>query len=218
MLRVAQRLAQQSGNPKALNVAMTKMLGVEEFCTQEPYFEGEEVFGSQKRKADIPLGSEYKSHKPDRMNFSRPRIRIRSTRTRSASCNLNDILEELSPNLQDNNRTIHITAIKETTYKETKWYIVKLLKTSAKAYFAHQAITKKKCEAKIVQGNRAMATPTYTGIMVHYKKKKNEVMQFFYNDDIKRFVKGIRWRWIKSRPEVPNVWLVKIGTNLLKEI
>jgi hypothetical protein len=55
MLRVAQRLAQQSGNPKALNVAMTKMLGIEEFCTQEPYFEGEEVFGSQKRKADIQI-------------------------------------------------------------------------------------------------------------------------------------------------------------------
>jgi hypothetical protein len=44
---------------------------------------------------------------------------------------------------------------------------------------------KKKCEAKIVQGNRAKADPTYTRVMVHYKKKKEEVTQFFFcNDDI----------------------------------
>jgi hypothetical protein len=46
MLRVAQRSALGSGNPKALNVAMAKMPGTEEICTQEPHFEGEEVFGS----------------------------------------------------------------------------------------------------------------------------------------------------------------------------
>jgi hypothetical protein len=32
--------------PKALNVTMAKMLGAKEFCTREPHFEGEEVFGS----------------------------------------------------------------------------------------------------------------------------------------------------------------------------
>jgi hypothetical protein len=65
MLRVAQRLALRLGNPKALNVVMAKMPRVEEFCTREPHFEGEEVFGSQKRKADLPLGFEHKSHRPD---------------------------------------------------------------------------------------------------------------------------------------------------------
>jgi hypothetical protein len=60
-------LALQSGNPKALNVVMAKMLGTEEFCTQEPHFEGEKVFGSQKRKVDIPLGSEYESYRPTKL-------------------------------------------------------------------------------------------------------------------------------------------------------
>jgi hypothetical protein len=46
MLQVVQRSALRSGNPKALNIAMAKMHGAEEFCTQEPHFEGEEVFGS----------------------------------------------------------------------------------------------------------------------------------------------------------------------------
>ena len=195
------------------------MLGIEEFCTQEPHFEGEEVFGSQKCKVDISLGSKHESHRPDRMNFSRPLISTRSFGARGASCSLNDILEELSPNLQehpipiDNSRVTHVTAIQEAAYKEAEWYITRLSKTSAKACFAHQAITKKKCKAKIIQGNRTTATSTYTRIMVHYKKKKDEAMQFFfYNDDIKQFVKGTRRKWIKSKPEVPNIWLVKIGT------
>jgi hypothetical protein len=55
MLRVVQHSALQSGNPKALNVTMANMLGVEEFCTREPHFEGEEVFGSQSAKRIYPL-------------------------------------------------------------------------------------------------------------------------------------------------------------------
>ena len=75
-------------NPKVLNVAMAKMLGAEDFCTREPYFEGEEVFGSQKRKVDISLGFEHKSYMPDKVNFSCPRVRTRSTRARGANCKL----------------------------------------------------------------------------------------------------------------------------------
>jgi hypothetical protein len=224
MLRVAQRSALRSGNPKALNVAMAKMPGAEEFCTREPHFEGEEVFGSQKRKADIPLGSEHESHRPDRVNFSRPRVRTRSTVAAGASCSLSDIPEEPSSDLQEhpipnvNGMTTHVTAIHETACKETEWHIARLPKTSAKACFAQQAITKKNCKAKIVQGNTATAAPTYTGIMEHHQKKTDKVMEFFFcNDDIERCVKGTKRRWVKSRPVVPNVWPVKIGTNLSRK-
>jgi hypothetical protein len=61
-----------------------------------------------------------------------------------------------------------MTAIQETACKETEWHIARLPKTSAKACFAQQAITKKKYKAKIVQGNRVTASPTYTRTMVHY--------------------------------------------------
>jgi hypothetical protein len=142
MLRVAQHSALRSENPKALNMAMTKMLGAEEFCTREPHFEGKEVFGSQKCKADIPLGSEHESFRPDRVNFFHPRVRTRSTAAAGASCSLSDILEEPSTDLQEhpipivNSRTTHVTAIQETTYKEAEWHIARLPKTSAKACFA----------------------------------------------------------------------------------
>jgi hypothetical protein len=93
----------------------------------------------------------------------------------------------------DIGRAGHVTAVYETACKETKWYIARLPKTSGKACFAQQTITKNKCEAKIVQGNKSTAAPAYTGIMQHAHKKKPEVMEFFfYNDNIERCLKGTK--------------------------
>ena len=79
-------------------------------------------------------------------------------------------------------------------------------------------ITKKKCIARIVQDGKSTAAPTYTGMMDSYKKNKLERMQFFFcNDDIERCVKGTRRKLVKSRPDVPKVWLVKMGTNLTQK-
>jgi hypothetical protein len=49
----------------------------------------------------MPLGSEYKSHKPNKVNFFCPRVSTWSTEARGCSCSLNDIPEELSPILQE---------------------------------------------------------------------------------------------------------------------
>jgi hypothetical protein len=45
-------------------------------------------------------------------------------------------------------------------------------------------------------------------------------MEFFFcNDNIERCVKGTRRKWVQSRPDIPSIWPVKIGTNLsTKEI
>jgi hypothetical protein len=231
-LCAAQCIAERTRDPKVLNAAMAKLPWAELFYTREPHMAGEEVFGSQKRKANVPLDFEGESHRPDKVNFSSPRIATRSSRVNHASCNLPDVVEELSPELQEdqapNNlgtmvdigRPGHVTAIHETTCKETEWHIARLPKTSAKAYFAQQAITKKKCKAKIVQGNKPTVAPTYTGIMFHAHKKKPKVMEFFFCiDDIERCGKGIRPKWVQSRPDIPSIWPVKIGTNLsTKEI
>jgi hypothetical protein len=204
-LRAAQRTAERTGDPKVLNVAMAKLPGTELFCTCAPHMAGEEVFGSQKRKADVPLGFEGESHRPDKINFSRPRIATRSSRANHGSCSLPDVVEELSPELQEdqapnNLGTVgdvegpgHVTAVHETACKEMEWHIARLPKTSAKACFTQQAITKKKCEAKIVQGSKPTVAPTYTGIMQNTHKKRPKVMEFFFcNDDIERCVKGTK--------------------------
>jgi hypothetical protein len=146
-LRAAQRTTERTGDPKVLNVAMAKLPGAELFCTREPHLAGEEVFGSQKRKADVPLDFEGKSHRPDKVNFSLPWIATRSSRAKHASCSLPDVVEKLSSELQEdqalNNlgtagdvgRPGHVTAKHETACKETEWHIARLPKTSAKAYF-----------------------------------------------------------------------------------
>jgi hypothetical protein len=153
-------------------------------------------------------------------------------RANHASCSLPDMVEELSPELQDdqapNNldsvgdigRAGHVTAVHETTCKEMEWHIARLPKTSAKACFAQQAITKNKCEAKIVQGNKPTAAPTYTSVVQNTHKKKPQVMEFFFcNNDIERCVKGTKRKWVQLRPDILSIWPVKIGTNLsTKEI
>jgi hypothetical protein len=78
---------------------MAKLLGANLFYTREPYLAGEEVFGSQKRKANIPLSFEGESNRPDKVNFFRPRIATRSSKTNHASCSLSDVVKELSPKL-----------------------------------------------------------------------------------------------------------------------
>jgi hypothetical protein len=136
-LRAVQRTAERTGDPKVLNVAMAKLPGAELFCIHAPHMAGEEVFGSQKRKADVPLGFEGESHRPDKINFSRPRIATTSSRANHASCSLPDVVEEVSPELQEdqapNNlgtvgdveRPGHVTAVHETVCKETEWHIAR---------------------------------------------------------------------------------------------
>jgi hypothetical protein len=75
---------------------MAKLLGAELFCTRAPHMAGKEVFGSQKRKANVPLGFEGESYRLDKVNFSRPRIATRSSRANHASCSLPDVVEEVS--------------------------------------------------------------------------------------------------------------------------
>jgi hypothetical protein len=87
-----------------------------------------------------------------------------------------------------------VIAIQEIACNELEWHIARLPKTSSKACFTRQAVTKK-YTSKIVQANRSTATPKFTGMMVNYKKDKEECMQFhFYNDGIERCVKSIRQR------------------------
>jgi hypothetical protein len=125
---------------------------------------------------------------------------------------LNIILEELSLDLQDGQTTApdaptelitpidisrvpHVTTIQETRCNEYQWHIAKLPRTSKKACFAQQAVTKNKCIANIVYDNKSITAPTYTSMMFNCQKKKEELMQFFfYNDDIERYVKGSKRR------------------------
>ena len=69
-----------------------------------------------------------------------------------------------------------------------------------------------------MQGNRSTATPTYIRMIVHYKKEKEERMQFFFcSDDMEWCIKGTRWRWVQFRPNALSIWPMKIGTNFSRK-
>jgi hypothetical protein len=55
-------------------------------------------------------------------------------------------------------------------------------------------------------------------MMFNSQKKEEELMEFFFcNDDIEQCVKGSKRRWVKSKPDMPDIWLVKLSTNLTKK-
>jgi hypothetical protein len=222
-LRRAQRSAAKTGISKPLHEAILKMPGGEDWCTKTPHLEREEVFVSLKRKPDTAFGDEHESHRRDKISVSRPRVQTRSAR-------LNDsptlVTISYSPTILDSPTTPHspttadeeqpqlpthdapqqvdqhhVTAIEETLCNPAHWHIARLPKTSAKACFALQAITKKKCVARIVQDGKNTAAPTYSGLMDNFRKKRLDPQDFFFcNDDIERCVKGTKGDgWSQSR-------------------
>jgi hypothetical protein len=114
----------------------------------------------------------------------------------------------------------HVTAIEETVCNPVQWHFARLPKTSTKVFFALQAIAKKKCVARIVQDGKNTVAPTYSGLMENYQKKRLDPRDLiFCSDDIERCVKGTKRDWVVSVPTIPEVWPVKLGTNLTcKEI
>jgi hypothetical protein len=92
-LRMAKRRVKQTGNPSVLEDPMLDMPGAEEFCTRVPHMSGKEVFGSTKRKADLPLGAEEEFHRPDKVNFSHSRGSGRAVKARTVQMPI--ILEDI---------------------------------------------------------------------------------------------------------------------------
>ena len=232
-LRNAHRRARVTGDPKVLKDAMLEMPGADEFCTRDPHLEGEEVIGSLKRKPDVPLGADGESHRPDTVNYSRPRASKRAALAPRAP--LPVISEESDADVEEVDATPgfdgaspaleggirRVTSVHETKVNERIWHIARVPKESSRACWAQRAVTKKKCTAKIVRNAKSTPAPTYTGEWLNLKLGREVTVQFFFcSDDIERCVKGTRRKWVthysktEPRPPIPDVWPVKLGTNL----
>ena len=186
-LRTAQRRAHRTGDPTSLNAAVLNMPGAEDFCTRDAHLEGAEVFGSRKRKPDLPLGAEEETHRPDTVNFSRPRVGRRVTRARAQ--NLSTIHEEVQveverpaqPPASTGIDIGRVTAVEETRVNEKLWHIARLNKVSAKACWAQMAVTRKKCTSRIVQNGKSTPAPTYTGLWTHPQKVTRRWWSSFFS-------------------------------------
>ena len=66
------RATKYSSDPKKIAKALSQLGGVDIITTRIPHLEGEEIFGSTKRKLDLPPSDDGDSHRPDKVNFSEP--------------------------------------------------------------------------------------------------------------------------------------------------
>ena len=137
-LRSAQHRAHRTGDPGVIQSALLGMPGADDFCTRDPHHEGAEVFGSQKRKPDTPIGADDETHRPDTISFSQPHPLKRITRAYAAT--LPTIPEEVEPCMERIQPLPHvgtdirrIIVVLESTANEKTWHITRVPKTSAKA-------------------------------------------------------------------------------------
>ena len=69
-------------DPKILVDAMKAYPWAEDINTRDCVLEGPELFGSTKRKLNLPTGADCDSHRPDKVNYFIPHPNIRATRQR----------------------------------------------------------------------------------------------------------------------------------------
>jgi hypothetical protein len=113
------RAARRSGDPKKIEEALSQLLGVEVATTRIPHLEGEEIFGSTKRKLDLPPGDDGNSHRPDKVNFSQPRVQTRSktAHTEFAGASVVDADKDELP---------HVTTALEFDCDISQWHIARI--------------------------------------------------------------------------------------------
>jgi len=150
------RAATRSRDPKKIVEALNTLLGAEGLENRLPYLEGEEIFGSTKKKLDVPIGDVGDSHRPNKGNFSQLRVRTRSTTIST------EMLQGKGKEA-DTNICPHVTIACESDCNTSKWHIARIShKSNAKCHTQQQG-SNIKCFAKIARGRKVNLAPTYRG-------------------------------------------------------
>jgi hypothetical protein len=160
---------------------------------------------------DVPIGDAGDSHRPDKVNFSQPRVRTRSTTASIESSKDKGKQPEVDP-------SHHVTIAFELDFDTSKWHIARISHKSNAKCSAQQQGSNLKCTTKIARGKKGTLAPTYCGRKEEYGSKREVVADFWFcGDGIERCVKGTKRKWVIDWPEVPKVWPVLTGTNLSRE-
>jgi hypothetical protein len=139
--------------------------------TRIPHLEGEEIFGSTKRKLDLPPGDDGDSHRPDKVNFSQPRVQ-----TRSRTANTEFVGASVAD--ADKDELPHVTTVLESDCDMSQWHIARISHRSSCKCHAQQATTNVKCSARIAKGSKGTTAPTYWGRKTQYGGSKVIVTDF----------------------------------------
>ena len=95
--------------------AMKAYLEADDVLTKEKGLERIEIFGSTKRKLDLPPRSSHNSPRSDKINYSIPAMNTRSTKAR-----IKEALSDPTHGIQ------HTTCVQESECDPSKWHIARL--------------------------------------------------------------------------------------------
>ena len=204
-------VARRSGDPKKIEEALSQLPGAKVATTQISHLEGKEIFGNTKRKLDLLLGDDGDSHRPDKVNFSQPRVQ---TKSRTAYTDF----AAASVAGADKDKLPHVTTVLEFDYDMSQWHIARISHRSSCKCHVQQAATNVKCTARIAKGSKGTPAPTYRGRRTEYNGNREIVTDFWFClDDIERCVNDSKRSWVLDWPQVPNVWPILSGTNLTRQ-
>jgi hypothetical protein len=100
----------------------------------------------------------------------------------------------------------------------SQWHIARILHRSSYKCHIQQRATNIKCIARIAKGSKGTTAPTYRGRKTQHGGSKESVTDFWFcPDDIKRCMKGTKCSWGLDWPQVPDVWPILSGTNLIRK-
>ena len=133
--------AQKSGDVEVITKVLSSFPGAQDLITKPHGLEDTEIFGSSKRKLDLPPGSHSDSHQQNKVTFSIPSISTRSTKAR--------IEEALSNPIH---AIQHTTCVLETDCDTSKWHNARLPTRSGRRCQALQANTNAKCDTRVARG------------------------------------------------------------------
>ena len=232
------RLASRNGNSKCVMKLLDEVAVEADLNTRVPHLEGETIFGTAKRKLNLPPGDDSDSHRHDQMNFAVPKVdegvsffqAQRVVRPNSKVGESVSVVRSSSPLLQSKVLTRSMTGTRRTpngvpvTSSENPVFESPCSNT---AQFRIERIASessemccgryggKRCNIRIAKYRRAVAAPTFLGIEMQSKSSDTRQVQvWFCPTRLDRCVLGPEAKWIINYPDVPDKWPVKLGTNL----
>jgi hypothetical protein len=204
------RTATRSGDPKKIAQAVSEVSGAAGLNSRIPHLEGEYVFGSTKRKLDLPPGDESDSHRHDRVNFTVPKLGRNSTPSQSRR------RKGVADSDRDGSIVIayskNAIPVQESICNPLAWRIERIGRNEQCR--CKGRTNGKPCKSRIAKYNRPVPAPTFTGIERPSKSKLTLQAQFWFcsmsiNGCISDLVKSIL-----HYPDIPDVWPIAVGTNL----
>ena len=174
------RLASCSGNPSKVAKLVDELSDDAGLNTRVPHLEGERVFGSAKRKLDLPPGDDGDSHRHNRVNFSVPKL---SKRASPGQCHV--ALKSLGVASSQDFARSTVSSTSRPSLVRTKnghaiveslctnlmdWRIECISPFSLELCRGHST-NGSNCNGKIAKYRRIVAAPTFTGIQQRGKSR-----------------------------------------------